>query len=140
MGSQGITLEKIGEGHDAIIDSWYAEKGLPIPPKWMRGNLAFVARRNGALVACAHLIPGNGTEICFLEFVQTNPKLSIMTQARGLLFIIRCMIEFVKASGFRAIMGFVPQDLISLRKFYDRIGGKVTTGLDTFYMEVSDGN
>lgn len=134
-----MKIRRFEEKDEAPYAQWFIKRDKPVPPNVIRGHLGFVVEKNGIKLAVGFLLP-TSTGVCFLEHIQTNPFESKISQGRALMFLVDAMIDVVRSMGYRSIMGFVEENHRSLKRYYDRIGGRTTRKrFEAYYMEVNNG-
>lgn len=131
---QKLRVLRMSPEHLPVVDAWYRKKGKELPSHLLGDSKGFIVSSDDALVACGFLIETKA-KFCLLEFIETNPELPRVTQSRGYALLIHAMIDIVKLLGFKVIMGFVPEDNTSVKRYYKRIGGH-GQAVTAFAMEV----
>jgi hypothetical protein len=106
--------------HRDLVTPWYSHKGDSPVVDWLpEGTTYLVHSDDHGFMAIGALLLTN-SKVCFLEHVATNPKLSEISQARAMRYVILTLEELAKSIGFKVILGLVPEDHFSLAEFYIR--------------------
>lgn len=131
---QKLRVLRMSPEHLPVVDAWYRKKGKDLPAHLLGDAKGFIVASDNALVACGFLIETKA-KFCLAEFIETNPELPKITQSRAYAMLIHTMIDLVKLLGFKVIMGFVPEENLSIKRYYQRIGGH-GQAVTAFAMEV----
>lgn len=101
-----------------IIAPWYQARGDGVVVDFLP-DTGFMVEIDSVPAACGFLLLTN-SKVCFMEYLQTDNKLSETKQAKALIFLTKSLEKMAKSLGFSVIIGLVPEDHFSLAEFYKR--------------------
>ncbi len=117
------------ESHESVIYPWFANKGDAPVVDWLPEQTTYLVHsEDHGFMAVGALLLTN-SKVCFLEHVATNPNLAEISQSRALRFVILTLEQMAKNTGFKVILGLVPEDHFSLAEFYLRQKAKLGSKL-----------
>lgn len=115
-----MQIRKIDKDDIDTIHPWYQVKGDAAVVAWLP-DTTYLVLVDDRPVACGSLLLTNSGCV-FMEHLATNPNESQFTQAKALRFLALELENIAKNSGYKVILGLVPEDHFSLVEFYRRQG------------------
>lgn len=108
------------ENRDRAVLDWYADVDAKI-----LGGLGMVAESGDTPLASCFIIP-TYSSFCLIEFIRTNPEVSIFKRSKAVRLLVRSAIQWAKDHGYEVLMGFVETKNKSLIKEFQRHGASVS--------------
>lgn len=132
-----FNFRQINENDKSEVSGWFKSNGFIEPSDDIKGSIGVIVEKNDTKCAVGWLLPTTSS-ICFYEWVQTNPKISVYLKSKSVSALTRFMLKTAKELGFRHLMGFTPESNTSLLKFYkNRLGASIgSKSLRSVYKEL----
>lgn len=123
MGRQRLKFRSATPEDLKVFESWFRTKGKTFPPYHCHGKFGFVVETTEP-IACGFILP-TISGLCLLDFMESNPRVSKITQGRAIIELIDQVIRIAKGMGYHYLIGLSVDGTEALIRHYKRLGASV---------------